>query len=126
MLECSVAQEAIVEQLKNAYINPNGLALSVIHVKPNRHDGTKEERMNAILVPRYANSSVWHYKGGNCQVLEDELVLQHPPHDDVKNALAEALDKLVIPSFARWGGDSRGEQGMSSGIVFNSRFGGIG
>jgi phage terminase large subunit-like protein len=126
VLECSVAQEAIVEQLKNAYINPNGLALSVIHVKPTRHDGTKEERMNAILVPRYSNSSVWHYKDGNCQVLEDELVLQHPPHDDVKNALAEALDKLVIPSFARWGGENRGDQGMSSGIVFNSRFGGIG
>lgn len=126
VLECSVAQEAIVEQLKNAYINPNGLALSIIHVKPTRHDGTKEERMNAVLVPRYSNGAVWHYKDGNCQVLEDELVLQHPPHDDVKNALAEAIDKLVIPSFSRWGNrDKEGEYGSGS-IIFNSRFGGIG
>lgn len=125
VLECSVAQEAIVEQLKNVYINPNGLALGIIHVKPTRHDGTKEERMNAVLVPRYSNGAVWHYKDGNCQILEDELVLQHPPHDDVKNALAEAIDKLVIPSFSRWGSsEKQGES--SSGIIFNSRFGGIG
>lgn len=126
VLECSVAQEAIVEQLKNVYINPNGLALSIIHVKPTRHDGTKEERMNAVLVPRYANSSVWHYKDGNCQILEDELVLQHPPHDDVKNALAEAIDKLVIPTISRWGSLSNKQGEISNGIIFNSRFGGIG
>ena len=126
VLECSVAQEAIVEQLKNVYINPNGLALSVIHVKPTRHDGTKEERMNAVLVPRYSNGAVWHYKDGNCQVLEDELVLQHPPHDDVKNALAEAIDKLVIPSFSRWGNRDKEGDFTSGSIIFNSRFGGIG
>ena len=40
---------------------------------------------------------MWHYKGGNCQTLEEELVMSHPPHDDCKDALANAVDLAVIP-----------------------------
>ena len=77
--EVTAAQSAIVKELKSSYIVPNGLALSITEVKPTRHEGSKEERLSAILEPVYENQQVWHYRGGNCQVLEEELVAQFPP-----------------------------------------------
>jgi phage terminase large subunit-like protein len=95
--EVTAAQEVIVNDLKQNYIRRQGLPLSIQDFRPNRQMGAKEERINAILQPRYANRSVWHYLGGNCQILEDELILAHPPHDDVKDTLATAIDALVPP-----------------------------
>lgn len=117
--EITAAQRAIVEELKNSYIRPQGLGISIIEVKPTRHQGSKEERLAAILEPVYSNSSVWHYRGGNCQVLEDELVLQFPPHDDCKDALASCIENLVPP--ARMAGVST----LSDNIVTHPRFGGV-
>lgn len=96
--EVTVAQQVIVKDLKENYIRPYGLALSIEEYRPTRHEGSKEERMAAILQPRYENRQVWHYKDGNCQILEEELVLQRPPHDDVMDALANAIDMCVAPS----------------------------
>lgn len=104
--ETTAAQQAIVNELRSSYIVPNGIMLSITEVKPTRHDGTKEERLKAILEPRYQNMSVWHYRGGNCQVLEDELVLQHPPHDDCKDAVANAFENLVPPASSMLGGQT--------------------
>ena len=64
---------------------------------------TKEERMNAILEPRYSNSQIWHYRGGNCQILEEELILNHPPHDDVKDCLSQVIGICVAPMRRRSG-----------------------
>jgi len=77
--EVSVAQKTIVNELKRNYIARNGLALSIDEYRPTRHEGTKEERIEATLKPRYENTQMYHYEGGNCQVLEEELVLRHPP-----------------------------------------------
>jgi hypothetical protein len=117
--EVTVAQQVIVNDLKNNYVRAHGLALSIEEFKPNRHQGTKEERMEAILQPRYHNRQIWHYQGGNCQVLEEELVLTNPPHDDVKDCLASVIDCCVAPS---------GASLRSSNIIdFNThaRFGGV-
>lgn len=117
--EVTVAQQVIVNDLKQNYVRAHGLALAIEEFKPNRHQGTKEERMEAILQPRYHNGQIWHYQGGNCQVLEDELVLTNPPHDDVKDCLASVIDSCVIPS---------GAAIRESNVVnFNthSRFGGV-
>lgn len=99
VLEAAAAAEPIVEELKNSYFRPNGLMISIQIEKPTKHEGTKEERINAILHPRYQNLSMWHYRGGNCQILEDELIMAHPPHDDVKDAVANAVKYLVAPSY---------------------------
>lgn len=120
--EVTAAQEVIVEELKNNYIRKYGLALSVEGVRPTRHQGSKEERMEAILQPRYANGQVWHYQGGNCQTLEDELVLQNPPHDDVKDALSSALEMAVAPSRASSPDTARAAR---QSIIGSTRFGGI-
>jgi len=120
--EVSAAQQAIVNELKSSYIVPNGIMLSVVEVKPTRHDGTKEERLKAILEPRYQNMSVWHYRGGNCQVLEDELVLQHPPHDDCKDAVANAFVNLSPPASMMFGEANKNVVQLKS----HPKFGGLG
>ena len=116
--EVTAAQRAIVSQLKD-HVRSYGLHLSIVDHKPTRHQGTKQERMSAILEPRYDNQTIWHYKGGNCQVLEDELILTHPPHDDVMDALASAIDIAVPPV-----GMQRG-QTRDTNVIYHSRFGGI-
>lgn len=115
--EITVAQQAIVRELKESYIKPNSLALSIDEYRPNRHEGSKEERIAAILEPKYDNLQVWHYRGGNCQSLEEELVMRHPPHDDIKDALANAIDIAVVPK-------QRRAQDTTSNVIYHSRFGG--
>ena len=117
--EVSVAQKVIVEDLKDNYIRKNGLSLSVDEYRPSRWQGSKEERIFSVLEPRYANRQIWHYPSGNCQVLEEELIYSNPAHDDIKDALASAIDfstppvdyyrmsKAKVPEYnfhSRWGG----------------------
>jgi hypothetical protein len=118
--EVTAAQSIIVKDLKENYIRKHGLALSIDEHKPTRHQGSKEERIEAILQPRYANMQMWHYYGGNCQVLEEELVLQNPPHDDVKDALASVVDVSVAPANMQ-----RHSNRNNLRVITNSRFGGI-
>jgi phage terminase large subunit-like protein len=118
--EVTSAQAVIVKDLKENYIRTHGLALSVEEFKPNRHMGSKEERLEAILQPRYSNRQIWHYMGGNCQVLEEELVLQNPAHDDCKDALASCIDACVPPTMAR-----RASTTNNLNTLIHGRFGGI-
>ena len=117
--EVTVAQQTIVKELKDSYLKPNGIALSIDEFRPTRSLGAKEERVGAVLEPKYHNLQMWHYKGGNCQTLEEELVMSHPPHDDCKDALANAIDLAVIPK-------RRGAAfNLGKIIVTHSRFGGV-
>ena len=117
--EVTVAQQTIVKELKESYLKPNGIALSIDEFRPTRHLGAKEERVGAVLEPKYHNLQMWHYKGGNCQTLEEELVMSHPQHDDCKDALANAVDLAVIPK-------RRGAAfNLAKNIVTHSRFGGV-
>lgn len=95
--EVTAAQSVIVQALKEQ-IKLNGLSLSIDEYRPTRTQGSKEERIEAILLPRYENGQIWHYQGGNCQILEEELVLKNPTHDDVKDALASCVSFCVAPS----------------------------
>lgn len=95
--EVTSAQQAIVTDLKESYIRPLGLSLVVDEFRPTVRQGSKEERMMSILEPKYANRQMWHYLGGNCQALEEELIFQNPAHDDIKDALASAIDFAVAP-----------------------------
>lgn len=117
--EVTVAQQTIVKELKESYIKPNGVPLSIDEFRPTRSLGDKEERIGAVLEPKYDNLQIWHYKGGNCQSLEEELVMQHPPHDDIKDALASAISIAVIPK-QRYTGVTLG-----SNVITHSRFGGV-
>ena len=117
--ETTVAQSIIVRDLKDK-MREEGLRLSVDEYRPSRKEGTKEERIAAALEHRYDNMQIWHYKGGYTDVLEEELVLARPPHDDVKDALASAVEIAVKPKTGR-----RDSYEQTNVIKFNSRFGGV-
>lgn len=119
--EVSLAQAVIVKELKSSYLSPNGIALSIDEHKPTRHMGSKEERMQAILEPRYDNQTIWHFPGGECQTLEDELVLSNPPHDDVKDALASVVEIAIPP--IHMGRMHRNDK--DNNVIYNQRFGGV-
>lgn len=117
--EVTAAQRVIVRDIKDNYIRPNGLALSIDEFNPTSRSGTKEERIAATLYPRYENRQIWHFKGGMCSLLEEELVHQNPAHDDIKDALTMAIDVCVPPSFASFY-QNKGYEGK-----YHPRFGGI-
>ena len=118
-METTAAQVSTVRELRDQYIRSEGLALSVDEYKPTGGEGTKEERVLAALQPRYDNMSIWHYKGGNCMALEEELKQRHPAHDDIKDAFASLVGILHGPS--RQAARARTQQ-----LQPNSRFGGLG
>lgn len=118
--EISAAQQVIVQDLKDSYIRQHGLALSIDEHRPMSKLGSKEERIEAALQPRYANGQMWHQRGGPWQILEEELVAQNPPHDDVKDCLASVMDICVAPT----GGLKASGESMWQKHT-HSRFGGI-
>lgn len=117
--EVSVAQQVIVRDLKENYIARQGLNLIVDEYRPSRHEGNKEERIAATLEPKYDNLKMWHCKSANTAALEEELMLEKPPHDDIKDALTAAVDIATPPM-------SRGNKMRRTNVLqFNSRFGGV-
>jgi phage terminase large subunit-like protein len=127
--ETTGAQSTVVKELKDQYIKPAGLVLSIDEYYPTRHEGTKEERISATLEPRYENLMVWHYQGGNIQALEQELSLANPPHDDIKDALASAVQIATPPlhadrSAGSTGHSSQTQRRIEQGI-YHPRFGGV-
>lgn len=111
--EVTVAQKLVVEQFKD-HLKKQGVALAIDEHRPTTQ---KEERIHAALEPRYANGAIWHYKGGNCQVLEEELKLEHPEHDDVKDCLASVVEIAKSPLKSR--------VKKEANVVYSSRFGGV-
>ena len=118
--EVTVAQQVIVRDLKDRFTK-EGLSLAIDEYRPNRYMGAKDERIAAVLEPRYDNKAVWHYKGGFIPMLEEELILARPPHDDLKDALAGAVEIAVPPKSRR-----ERQQRKQSNIVSHPRFGGFG
>lgn len=87
-----------------------------LYLPPNSN--SKFARVNGILEPLYQNGAIYHYRGGNCQVLEDELVSVNPLHDDTKDAWAMCVDIMVQPI-------QRRQQRTGNVVNFNKRFGGM-
>ena len=117
--EVTVAQEVIVEAIKD-YIKQKGMRLSIDSYRPNRHEGSKEERIAAAIEHLYDDLRVWHFEGGYTPVLEEELVQARPAHDDCKDALACAVSIAITPAKSS---SHMAEYFYKSNT--NSRFGGI-
>jgi hypothetical protein len=115
--EVTAAQEIIVERLKDD-IREDGLLLSIDKYRPVRSMGTKEERIHNTLSPYYENNSVWHFEGGLCEALEQELKQANPSNDDIKDALHSAIGIMKVPT-------NYAARRKSSKVVYNTRFGGI-
>lgn len=117
--EVTVAQITIVEAIKD-YVKEAGMSLSVEEFRPSKVEGRKEERIAAVLEHRYDDYKMWHFEGGWTKVLEEELVLARPPHDDIKDALASAVSIAIKPATGRG-------VGIQDFIIpkVRSRFGGV-
>jgi len=115
--EVTAAQEIIVERIKDD-IRKDGLRLAVDKFRPVRGMGTKEERIQSTLGPYYENNSVWHAEGGLCELLEQELIMFNPPHDDIKDALHSVFGIMKAPLGMR-------SHRRRSNVITHARFGGV-
>lgn len=91
--EVTVAQQVIVTALKEKLAESS----TRLVIEDYRPYAKKEERMLAVLKPLYEDHKIFHYRGGNCEILEEELKQVRPAHDDVKNALADAISIATPP-----------------------------
>ncbi len=112
--EANAQQNLVIEQLKT-FNREQGIYYTI---EKEASKGDKFIRIMAALEPRYDAGVILHYRGGNCQVLEDELVATKPAHDDVSDALASLCDILIKPS-------SRMNHKKVSNISAHPRFGGV-
>lgn len=114
--EVTAGQKVIAERIKER-IKQDGLLIAVDMYRPTRNEGTKEERMHAELSPRYQNHSIWHYTGGLCEDLEQELIQHNPAFDDLKDALHQATAISKPPPVRKTERKAR--------VVTHPRFGGV-
>jgi predicted phage terminase large subunit-like protein len=117
--EVNAAQGMIVKDLLQKF-KEDGNYIKIDQHAPSRHEGTKEERIQANLEVKYDNQVIWHYRGGYIPMLEEELVMARPPHDDIKDALSSAVEILIKP---------RRSSSVKENVVQfqpNRRFGGMG
>ncbi len=119
--EVSVAQKVIVNAIKD-FLKKEGLTLPIEEYRPTRQMGRKEERIAAALEHLYDDMKVWHFEGGYIPQLEEELIQARPAHDDIKDALASAVEIAVQPKKSI---GSNIKDFMSSGLQTNNRFGGV-
>lgn len=118
--EVTVAQTVIVNGIKDK-VKAEGLRISIDEFRPSSKEGTKEQRIDAALEEPYDDLRVWHFEGGWTSILEEELVLARPPHDDIKDAMASAVDIAVPPARKR----TASLDEYKSKTKFNKRFGGM-
>jgi len=113
-LETNAGANLIAEYVKDE-IRKEGKSL-VVEGKPAK--GDKVERFGAILEPRYANKTIYHYTGGLTSELEEQIVLPRPAHDDLRDAccIAVEISKPAARSFS--------DEGSNNHKVVSMRFGG--
>lgn len=108
----------LVEQELRNFIRRNGDSIIVDGKHATQHEGKKWERHAAVLEHRYMTSSVMHFRGGLTGVLEEEIMLERPAHDDLEDALCGALEISIVPSQRKAGTKKRR-------IATHTRFGGV-
>lgn len=111
----------IVKSAIEDMIRRNGSVLVVHGVPHTSHQGKKEERIAQALEPLYRQKSVYHFKTRLIRLLEEELILPRPPHDDMKDCLAMAVANSKKPI-------SRGTRQVTirtTDMPSASRFGGV-
>lgn len=115
-VESNAGGAFVASELKRL-LRENGASLTVVPKASTGSEGKKEEKHQAILYPRISNGGVFFCKGGLTDIAIEEIILERPPHDDLKDALTTAISISVAPA----------RQSEVSNVVqlkFNKRFGG--
>ena len=116
-IETNAGGHLVANEMKRM-LRQNGAALVVQGKAATGNEGRKEEKHHAVLFPRVKNGSLFFAKGGLTPVAIEEIVLERPPHDDLKDVLTAAISEGLAPARPRQGMDSKNV------IKFNRRFGG--
>jgi len=115
--EITGAQKIIVKDLRDR-VRKAGQSLVIDDFNPTAKQGSKEERVDSILLIRYRDGIIRHAKGGLTNLLEEEIIQARPAHDDIKDALASAVEISVAPRAKR-------DVASRTKLVYNKRFGGV-
>ncbi len=112
--EVNAQQNLAIEQIKD-FNRERGIFYSI-----DKHNETRNKALRVMtnLEPRYAAGAIYHYRGGNCQVLEDELIATKPAHDDVSDAFAACVEIAAAPSKGRSGA-------KVVNLTYHPRWGGV-
>ena len=117
-IETNSGGSYVKQELENL-VRRNGGSLTIDGKATTSHDGKKAERHAAILEPRYCSQTILHFKGGHTSVLEEQIMLERPPNDDLEDALCAAVEISKPP------GQQLGSVLTNrSNVVYNTRFGG--
>ena len=116
-IETNAGGHLVANEMKRL-LRANGAALTVDGKAATGNEGKKEEKHNAVLIPRVKNGSLYFYKGGLTPVAIEEIVLARPPHDDLKDVLTLAISHSLAPARPRYTDSDKPK------VKFNSRFGG--
>lgn len=116
-VETNAGGHLVAEELKTL-LRKNGAALSIIGKAATGNEGKKEEKHQALLIPRIKNGGFYIFRDGLASVAIEEIVLAKPPHDDLKDVLTTAISISKPPS------RSRTVEATNVRIKFNKRFGG--
>lgn len=119
-IESNAGGKFVAQELENI-ARRNGNSLIIDAKATTSHDGKKWERHAAILEPKYHQQAVFHYKGGYITLLEEQIMLERPPHDDLEDALCAAIEISKAPG-KRANSTLRGTG--TDNIVYDTRFGG--
>lgn len=117
-IETNAGGTLVAREIKSQ-LRRNGATLVVDGKAATGNEGKKEEKHSAVLVPRIKNGQVFFTKGGLTSVAIEEIVLERPPHDDLKDVLTLAITNASAPATS--GYDDISTKGN---VVYHKRFGG--
>ena len=115
-VETNQAQGLVARQIQDTCVMKG--AVFAWDFKASRSD--KEIRILSILEPLYEQQLMFHYKGGNIEFLENELVQSKPDHDDTSDALAMVME--IIPFKFKRRNNNINKSGSN---IYHPVFGGV-
>jgi phage terminase large subunit-like protein len=117
-VESNAGGHLVAREIKKM-LRQQGASLIIEGKAATGNEGRKEEKHNAVLIPRVKNGSLFFSKGGLTSVAIEEIVLERPPNDDLKDVLTLAITNAKPP--ARSSGTSQVRNKIQRA---RSRFGG--
>lgn len=96
-IESNAGGTLVASEIKRR-LRQSGSVLQIEGKPATGNEGKKTEKHAAILIPRVKNGQLYFAKGGLTQVAIEEIVLERPPHDDLKDVLTLAISEAKPPS----------------------------
>lgn len=118
VIESNAGGKLVAQEVQRLSREAGGLIS--VETKSNAGFGAKSKLMRqyAIVNPKYELRSVFHRRDGLCSILEEELVLERPPHDDLVDALGMAFEHIKPPMKSKQYLDD------DKKVITDARFGG--